>query len=56
MYARRSVVPALYTLLQWPDPSAPGADRVVALCQTKKERMSERLIAQERLVGMFISI
>jgi hypothetical protein len=29
---------------------------VVALCQTKKERMSERLIAQERLVGMFISI
>jgi hypothetical protein len=28
----------------------------VALCQTKKERMSERLIAQERLAGMFISI
>ena len=26
MYARRSVVPALYTLLQWPVPSAPGGD------------------------------
>jgi hypothetical protein len=29
---------------------------VDALGQTKKERMSERLIAQERLAGMFISI
>ena len=58
MYARRSVVPALYTLLQWPDPSAPGADRGTAGvgCRTLSDEKGAyvRALDSSRAFGWYV--
>lgn len=59
MYARRSVDPALYTLLQWPDPSAPGADRGTAAgvgCRTLSDEKGAyvRALDSSRAFGWYV--
>lgn len=58
MYARRSVVPALYTLLQWPDPSAPGADRGTAGvgCRTLSDEIGAyvSVLGDSRTFGWYV--
>lgn len=59
MYARRSVVPALYTLLQWSDPSAPGGDSGMAAgvgCRTWSDEKGAyvRALDSSRAFGWYV--